>query len=157
MRKFESIVMSESEPIMKMGTLWIKPERVVIGDPDSKESMKESVSLWYYGNNGWTSILDFDTNYNISILPFDTPSEESVIPDKYQASMYNGITDIILKTYLYNGNRSIGDNSNLVTEQGLKNHIEELNSKIQQLQTTIEEMTATIAILQTEVDFLKGN
>ena len=163
MRHFDKIVMAEKEPIMKMGTLWLRPKRTVAYDTDSNEVMKDSWSINYYGDNGWESILDFDTKYTISSQSFDSPSDNPIVPDSIPESEYDGSVGWMMNMYLYKGNRPIGENMNLVTEQGLKVEIDTLNSRINELDSKIDnilemmqEMSNTITSLGNTVTTL-GN
>lgn len=148
--------MSEVEPPKKDGTLWLRPKRTIVYDTDSKEIMKESISIWYYGNNGWESIIDFDTKYVLD-KEFDYTAKSDPIYLSHHSYPNEGKVSDSIRFRLYDGSRSIGNNGNLVTETGLKKHVDELNTTINELLSVINGMNTTIENLNTRLILLENN
>lgn len=156
MRKFESIVMSEKEPIMKAGTLWLKNKRDVIYNPDSESKMKVSRSILYYGNNGWESFIDFDTRYDIESI-YDYNVKEQPIELYRFSDEEKGIVTTTINYNLYDGNRNIANSSNLVLESGLKKHVDDLQRKIDDLTRELSEVKQAISNINQSISTINGN
>ena len=164
MRRFESIVMSETEPTTE-GILWLRKKNNSI-EPDSPGGF----SIWWFGEKGWQPLYDLDTRYDLSdSIDYSASSESTgitTIPD-----LENGLVTIV-KTYsVYNGNRTIGSNANFVNETGLKKHVDDLQfqisnlkaevsslkNQVKTLQDTVNQNTASINALNSRVSNLENN
>lgn len=123
MRRFESIVMSETEPASQ-GTLWLRPKKNTLD-----KNGPTPFDIWYFGETGWRPIADFDTRYNFDTSYTPEPSEEGLVigPNK---NLEVGIVDNILQFSVYDGSRKIQSSRNFVLESGLKKEIDDLRDYI---------------------------
>lgn len=160
MREFKTIVMSSTEPI-KEGTLWIRMKdntvSAVPGKPD-----KAGMSVWYFSEFGWKPLVDLDTRYNLTYVSDTVPSDKPIDSD-IETVPENGIVNITNTFHTYDGDRSIGSNSNFVVESGLKKHVDELLNKISAIESRVEQAienirqnTASIATLTSRVSALES-
>lgn len=151
MRKFESIIMSNTEPL-ETRTLWIKEKTG--GVSPSGNNVSKGNSIWYFGNQGWKPLFDFDTRYifkdKISYEPSTEITSSEQTPDNE-----NGIVNIEKTFSMYNGDRELGNNENFVNETGLKVHVDSLQSQIDSAMTLIaglrKDLTEHIADFDTHV------
>lgn len=157
MRRFESIVMSVLEPIKKEGTLWFREKMNSIKDNEGKQK-KTGISIWYFGNNGWSPIIDLDTRYSTN-TNFDFTAADDPIVTKPSNDTENGVVTTDVTYSIYNGNRELGSNANIVNETGLKKHVDDLQSQINalrarvtQLETNLTELTSTVNTISGKVN-----
>lgn len=136
MRKFDSILLSEGEPVMRTGTLWLKRKRETPYNSDANEVMKDSLSLWYFGPKGWESLIDFDTKYTLD-KSFNYYEDNLPISIYDIPNINTGVTKTILDINLYNGSREPGNCGNLVMESGLKSQVDKLQEQIDNLKRDI--------------------
>lgn len=149
MRRFDNIVLSENEP-MKRGSLWLKRKRQTPYNNDSKEKMKYSLSVWYYGNYGWESIIDFDTRYNINTV-YDYDAGQSAVSITERGDIDKGTVTYTANIALYDGTRAIGGNTNLVVEKGLKKHVDSLQNQIDTINVKIAGIENKIASIEDSI------
>lgn len=136
MRRFEALVMSETEPLTE-GTLWLRKKHNTIG-PKPNEIPPVGMSIWWFGEQGWLPMYDLDTRYELNDV-FDyeavgvNPIGIEITPNQ-EAGVVN-----IEKTYsMYSGNRALGNNVNFVNETGLKKHVDDLQAQIDALKERVE-------------------
>ena len=140
MRKFESIIMSNTEPL-ETRTLWIKEKTG--GVSPSGDNISKGNSIWYFGNQGWTPLFDFNTKYIISdSISFDATADMIVSKDTPDNSKET--VDISRIYSVYDGSRDIGENANIVNETGLKKHVESLQSQINSALSQIETVSSSL-------------
>lgn len=130
MKRFEAIVLSETEPIHT--SLWLRPDKD-----------KHGMTIWWYSPQGWKQLFDADTRYNIK-SEFDFSPAEYALVTKGTADHKNGITEVNNTYYIYDASREIGDNDNLVNEKGLKYHIDDIQDKIEAIDERIEELVTRV-------------
>lgn len=144
MRRFESIVMSETEPV-NHGTLWLKKKKNTL-DPDGPEQ----IEIWYFGENGWQPMADFDTRFsftnNFNYTESDTPVDITI-----DSNPEHGIVGVLTDYFIYSGNRSMKSSSNLVNESALKLHIDDLQSQITTLNIRVNTLESQVSNLQSAV------
>lgn len=149
MRRFESVVMSETEPASQ-GTLWLRPKKNTL-DKDGPTQF----DIWYFGETGWRPIADFDTRYNFDTSYNPAPSEEGLViePDN---SPEVGIVDNMLHFSVYDGSRKMESSRNFVLESGLKkeiddmkdyvdNEVRKLNGKIAELSSSLDSVSSRVS------------
>lgn len=151
MRKFESIIMSNTEPL-ETRTLWIKEKTG--GVSPSGDNISKGNSIWYFGNQGWAPLFDFNTKYIISdSISYDATADMIVSKDTPDNSKET--VDISRIYAVYDGSRDIGENANIVNETGLKVHVDSLQSQIDSAMTLIaglrKDLTEHIADFDTHV------
>lgn len=149
MRRFEALVMSETEPVTE-GTLWLRKKHNTIG-PKPNEVPPVGMSIWWFGEQGWQPMYDLDTRYELNDS-FDyaavgvKPIEVEITP-----SPEVGIVNIE-KTYsMYSGNRTLGNNANFVNETGLKKHVDDLQAQIDALKVRVATLEGKVATLESQV------
>lgn len=121
MRRFESIVMSETEPVA-LSTLWLREKE--------DETKDKGLSIWYFGENGWTPIKDFDTNYQVKMNP-NKEAASSEEPFSYKSEITNpGQKQITINIDTFDGTRPVSDSSSVVLEKGLYTVYNKLNESI---------------------------
>lgn len=149
MRKFESLVMAETEPVTS-GTLWLKTK------PNTTNGEDGGLSVWYFGENGWTPLFDSDTRYNTTYSFEKTASEVSVtsIPNVQHK---DGITNVSNTMYIYDGSRELGNNYNLVTEAGLNVHVTSLQEQINNLSNSLTDLAGVTERLGQRIDTIESN
>lgn len=154
MRKFDSILLSEDEPIMKMGTLWLKRKRETPYNSDANEVMKDSLSLWYFGPKGWESLIDFDTKYTLS-KSFNYYEANHPIQIYSIPNINTGVTETVLDINLYDGSREPGNCGNLVMESGLKSQVDKLQEQIDILKNNLIVLQNTVMSNTAEITGVK--
>lgn len=151
MRRFESIVMSETEPESE-GTLWLKPKKESLKHNAWDFSRPEQFDIWYFSENGWSPIADYDTTFEAFTL--NTTNESSNQSLIYlHSSKYNEEIQSYTQIYVirvFDGNRNLNSKSkSFVTESGLYQINKEITSKIEANKTEID-------YLKSEIDNLKA-
>lgn len=154
MRRFEALVMSETEPVQH-GTLWLRKKHNTIG-PKPNEVPPVGMSIWWFGERGWQPMYDLDTRYdlidNFSYGVSSTPTNIEVV----QQPEVGVVT--IEKTYsLYDGSRAIGNNTNFVNETGLKKHVDELQAQIDALKTRVTTLETKVESLESQVSINRSS
>ena len=150
MRRFESIVMSETEPVPD-GTLWLKKKKNSISndDPSSKEPF--GYDIWWFGPLGWQPLLDLDTRYEyvnktltggVGRVPVMT--EQTKFPEI-------GMVRIDTTYSIYDGSRALANNTNMVNETGLKKHVDDLQRQIDALTARVVTLEGKVATLESNV------
>lgn len=150
MRRFESIVMSETEPVPD-GTLWLKKKKNSISndDPSSKEPF--GYDIWWFGPLGWQPLLDLDTRYEyvnktltggVGGVPVMT--EQTKFPEI-------GMVRIDTTYSIYDGSRALANNTNIVNETGLKKHVDDLQRQIDALTARVVTLEGKVATLESNV------
>lgn len=156
MRRFESIVMSETEPVPD-GTLWLKKKKNSISndDPSSKEPF--GFDMWWFGPLGWQPLLDLDTRYEY--INNTLTGSTSIVPVATAQTKYPDLGTIEVKTTysIYNGNRALSNNTNLVNETGLKKHVDDLQSQITALVARVSTLENKVSTLEGKVTTLESN
>lgn len=137
---FDKIVMSDTEP--QTSELWLRDAVEVIKNEDGSTTKKNlGKSVWWFTPQGWKKLFDFDTRYAFTYDYIYTGSTDPlVVESTYEAE--HGISAIDNTMYLYDASRTIGNNSNIVIEKGLKYHVDDLQKRINALDerlTTAEE------------------
>lgn len=149
MRRFESLVMSETEPITE-GTLWLRKKHNTIG-PKPNEVPPVGMSIWWFGEQGWQPLYDLDTRYRfVDTYSYNSTSGDpisvEVIPD-----IENGVVSIERDYSIYNGARDLNNNTNLVNETGLKKHVDDLQAKIDALKQRVSTLEDKVETLESQV------
>lgn len=141
MRRFESIVMSESEPV-NHGTLWLRKK---MNSLDPKGPMQ--FEIWYFGDNGWQPLADFDTRYSID-NNFNYTGNDKAVNILETKDIEHGTVNTTLDFFIYDGSRQLANNNNLVNESGLKTQVDNLLNKINQINSTIQSLESRISSLE---------
>lgn len=149
MRRFEAIVMSETEPI-NQGTLWLKTKENTM-DPKGPKQFE----IWYFGSKGWQPLADFDTRDSLTQNINYTESSKAVDITE-EGSPEHGIVDRTLDFYIYNGSRTLGNNANLVNEAALKQHVDELQGQITTLNNQVSTLQGLVASHSTTISQLNS-
>lgn len=144
MRRFESMVMSETEPV-NHGTLWLREKKNTL-DPDGPTQL----AIWYFGDNGWQPLADFDTRFSITANPNFAGGDKS-LEFAASTSPEHGIIEILLDYFIYNGDRELNNNANLVVEAALKLHVDDLQSQITALSARVSTLESQVSTLQSTV------
>lgn len=148
MRRFESVVMSETEPVTP-GTLWLRPKKNTLD-----KSGPTQFDIWYFSESGWRPIADYDTRYNFKPSYDKAPSGNSIIitPD---ANPEVGIVNNDLNFKIFDGSREMQSSSNFVLESGLKKEIDDLRAyvegEVSRLDTRIDTLSNAINNLSNQV------
>lgn len=150
MRRFESIVMSETEPVPD-GTLWLRKKKNSINTEDPESKKPFGFDIWWFGPIGWQPLLDLDTRYEytdkvltggVSGVPVVT--EQTKFPNI-------GMVRIDTTYSIYDGSRVLANNTNIVNEKGLKKHVDDLQSQINALTARVSTLESEVASLRTKV------
>lgn len=139
-KTFNKIVLSKTEPNVE--DLWM---RINIEKLPSGKAI-HGHSLWWFTSQGWKKLFDFDTRYSVST---DYSFEASETPYDSE-SVYDpkvGVVSVSNTYNLYDAARKIGDNANLVTEKGLKHHVDDLQSQINDLKKRMTKAESDIDTL----------
>lgn len=150
MRRFEALVMSETEPVTE-GTLWLRRKHNTIG-PKPNEVPPVGMSIWWFGEQGWQPMYDLDTRYNLNDEFTFTPAGAEPISIKVTPSPEVGLVAINRKYFMYNGSRNLANNTNFVSEAGLKKHVDDLQSQIDALRGRVATLEGEVASLQSQVN-----
>lgn len=138
MRRFDSIVMQETEPEVN-STLWLRKSHNNIeqyGDPIGPVG----TSFWWYGENGWEPLSERYLFKNT----FHTDPSDTVTYPYAGHDEENGIITIGREWYIYDGERDIQDNYNIVLETGMKRYVDDLQSQINSLKQRVESLEAIV-------------
>lgn len=141
MRRFEAIVMSESEPV-NHGTLWLREKKNTL-DPDGPKQY----DIWYFGERGWQPVADFDTRFSFT-KTLDYEGVTDPIDINVTKDAENGIVEVSSDYSIYSGSRALGNNANLVNETALKLHVDDLQSQISQLNVKVNTLESQVSVLQ---------
>lgn len=150
MRRFESLVMSTTEPVTD-GTLWLKKKKSTIKDQKPNELIPMGTSIWYFGEIGWQPLIDFDTRYNLNDF-YKYTSTTKPIEMRVTPHHEIGIVDIDRTYFMYDGSRNIGNNGNIVNERGLKKHVDDLQNQINTLKEKVSELEEQVASHTTQIE-----
>ena len=132
MRKFESIVISSTEPDVN-STLWLREKKY--SNVAGEETSLAGPTIWYFGVTGWEPLIDFDTRVETKSLY--TPASK-VSPVQSSISYTDsGSVNIELTSYYYDGSGALGNYQNIVLESGLSKQIDALQSQINTLKTRV--------------------
>lgn len=145
-KTFNKIVLSQVEPNIEDLWMRINIEKL----PDGKAI--HGHSLWWFTSRGWKKLFDFDTRYSVSTNYSYSPSQD-VLDSTQEYDPRNGIVSVNNVYNLYNATREIGDNANLVTERGLKYHVDDLQKKIDDLR---KDLNSEISNRKSEDNKLSG-
>ena len=146
---FDKIVMSQVEP--SPNDLWMRDAVENIKNEDGSTTRKHlGKSLWWFTPQGWKKLFDFDTRYSfkydysygVSDLPIN--SESSYNPE-------HGITAVDNTFYLYDGSRALKNSGNLVTEKGMKKHVDNLQGQIDSIKNELEFTNQRIDTLESRL------
>lgn len=159
MKTFDKIVLSETEPMTS--ALWIRDaEPQVKKSPENVTLSNAGKSIWWFTPWGWKKLFDFDTRYSFN-YEFNYEGSETPFDGESEYNEKIGIVDNNYTYSLYDGSRDIADNANLVTEKGLKKHIDEINEEFEDLkervttnENSIETINETIEKLGTNLETL---
>lgn len=150
MRRFEALVMSQTEPTTE-GTLWLRKKHNTIG-PKPNEVPPVGISIWYFGEQGWEPMYDLDTRYELSDSFDFVAAETKPIDVEVTPNPEVGLVSIE-KTYsMYDGTRALGSNLNFVNETGLKKHVDDLQSQINALKERVSTLESQMTTLQGRVN-----
>lgn len=138
MRRFESVVMSETEPVSP-GTLWLRPKKNTL---DSKGPTQ--FDIWYFSEVGWRPIADFDTRYDFAVEYNPEVSGKSLVITS-TPNPKEGIVSDNLTFFVYDGTRNMQNSSNLVLESGLKKEVDTLRSYIDNEIARVDERINTLS------------
>lgn len=158
MRRFESIVMSETEPVPD-GTLWLKKKKNSINNEGPNSKKPFGFDIWWFGPVGWQPLLDLDTN---EYLDPDTRYEYvnhtltggvGTVPVLTEQTKFPEIGQVRIDTTysVYDGSRALAANTNIVNETGLKKHVDDLQSQINALKARVATLESEVASLTTQV------
>lgn len=144
-KTFNKIVLSKAEPSVEDLWMRINIEKL----PNGKAI--HGHSLWWFSPQGWKKLFDFDTRYdvatNYSYTASKMPYESTSVYDPKV-----GIVSVSNTYNLYDASREIGNNANLVTETGLKVHVDKLQGQINSLNTRMETAEANISELRRDLN-----
>lgn len=148
MRRFEAIVLSETEPVAP-GTLWLRPKKNTLDAKGPKQ-----YDIWYFSEGGWRPIADFDTRYNFETTYNKTSSSDSLVitPTKDPEV---GIVGNEFKFSIYDGSRDMVSSKNFVLESGLKKEVDILKNyiatEVKRLDGRIDALAARLNSVETTV------
>lgn len=148
MRRFESVVMSETEPVSP-GTLWLRPKKNTLD-----KNGPSQFDIWYFSEVGWRPIADYDSRYNFTVGYNPVASDGSFVI----TTSINPEVGTVLNNFtfsVYDGTRVMQNSSNFVLESGLKKEIDTLrnyiDNEIARVDGRIDALSSSIDILQTFV------
>lgn len=149
MRRFEALVMSQTEPVHP-GTLWLRKKHNDIG-PKPNEVPPVGMSIWWFGERGWEPLYDLDTRYNLNT---SYTYEESDTPILTTVTPYPnvGVVSINNEFAIYDGSRDLASTSCFVNEEGLKKHVDDLQEQINTLEGRVSTLEGEVASLRTTVN-----
>lgn len=150
MRRFEALVMSPTEPVTD-GTLWLKGRKSTIKDQKPNELPPIGMSIWYFSEEGWKPLIDFDTRYNLNDL-YDYAATSEPINTVVTPHHEVGIVDVDRTYSFYDASRELGDNANIVNEAGLKHHVDFLQGQVDSLSARVTALEEQLATLQGRVN-----
>lgn len=153
MRRFESLVMSKTEPVTD-NTLWIRRKKGLMRSKPNELSPK-SVGIWYFGEDGWMPLIDFDTKYNLndfSNFSVGTNPIKTEVIEHHD----NGTIDVNKTFNFYNGNRPLEDAVNFVNETGLKKHVDDLQGQINALKSRVNTLESKVSSLEAQIGVMSS-
>lgn len=150
MRRFESIVMSETEPVPD-GTLWLKKKKNSINNEDPNSKKPFGFDIWWFGPVGWQPLLDPDTRYEY--VNHTLTGGVGTVPVLTEQTKFPEIGQVRIDTTysIYDGSRALAANTNIVNETGLKKHVDDLQSQINALKARVATLESEVASLTTQV------
>lgn len=159
MRKFNSIIMSETEPLAQ-SALWLKPKKSTL------KGGKEQYDIWYFGASGWRPMADYDTRYTFD-TSFSTDSSNESVKIDPKNDLENGMVNNTLNFNVYDGTRNIQSSKNFVLESGLKkeidslkdyidNEVRKLNGEIAKLSSSINSLTNSVESITDRIAKVEG-
>lgn len=137
-RTFNKIVLSKTEPNVE--DLWM---RINIEKTD-KGKFIHGHSLWWFTTQGWKKLFDFDTRYDVK-TEYSYTASESPYDSKSEYNPKVGMVTVDNTYNLYDASRTIGDNANLVTEKGLKYHVDNLQRQIDALDRRVSKLESDLS------------
>lgn len=151
MRRFESIIMSKTEPVPD-GTLWLKEKESTINNKDQEDNKPLGFDIWWFGPSGWQPLLDLDTRYKYTNQTLtDGVGEVPVVTEQTEFSNI-GIVRVDNTYSIYDGSRALANNTNFVNETGLKKHVDNLQSQINTLSTKISALESKVTSLENNIN-----
>lgn len=144
--KFNSIVLSTTEP--DTGSLWMRQVE--------DKGQKLGHSLWWFTSEGWKKLFDFDTRYNMS-TEYKYSESESPYESKSEYDPESGVVKSNITYYLYDASRDISDSLNIVTEKGLKVHIDSIKEEITSLKNRVSATEVKYNELSGRVDNISNS
>ncbi len=150
MRRFESLVMSTTEPVTD-GTLWLKKKKNSINNEDPNSKKPFGFDIWWFGPVGWQPLLDFDTRYEY--VNHTLTDGVGTVPVLTEQTKFPEIGQIRIDTTysIYDGSRALAANTNIVNETGLKKHIDDLQGQINALKERVTTLEGEVATLKIQV------
>lgn len=148
MKKFESIIMSESEPLHT--SLWLR-QALTPSKEDGKVVIRPmGFNLWWFSPQGWKPLSDFDTRYEVenNYLP-DASSKPLDTETSYDYKI--GVMSVVNTHFIYDASRVLGNNKNLVEETGLKHHVDDLQGQINSLKSRVSVLENKVSSLESTV------
>lgn len=146
MRKFNSLVISETEPLTE-DTIWLRDKKNIL-QPDDNVIPYKGLNLWYFGENGWESMYDSNTEYKLNLYFNYNPAYTNPVTNLVNTSSDKSNVTITSTYFIYTGSRELSNTINLVTEKALKKHIEELQEEIDTLGRTLNTLNNRISTLE---------
>ena len=146
-KTFNKIVLSHTEPNVE--DLWM---RINIEKTPNGEAI-HGHSLWWFTDKGWKKLFDFDTRYSVT-TDYDFSKSNKPYDSKSEYNPEIGIVSVSETYYLYDATRALENSANLVTEKGLKYHVDVLTEKIE---TEVEERKRDIARINGEIGTIERN
>lgn len=132
-KTFNKIVLSKTEPSVE--DLWMRLT------PNETNGIGHS--LWWFTSQGWKKLFDFDTRYSIN-TDFSYEASKKPFDSDSTYSPETGIVDMTNTYSLYDGSRELGDNANLVTEGGLKVHVDAINKEINSIKQRLTKVETNL-------------
>lgn len=157
MIRFKSIVMSETEPVPYQGILWLKKKKSSLSSKDSDIETSLGYDIWWFSPNGWRPLLDLDTRYEYENTTITENSSSTPITIDQTNFSETGIVKVNTTYSIYDGSRTIDNNTNLVNETGLKKHVDDLQSQITTLSNKVSTLESKVSTLESKVSTLESS
>lgn len=135
MTTFNKIVLKETEP-ENLNDLWFRVDNNNIPQ-----------SVWWYTTQGWKKFFDANTRYYTE-WKFNNEASNTPITFTSNADDKNGVTEVVNNVYTYDASRELSDNANIVTEEGLKYHIDSIQAKLDALTNRVAQSEKDIKALK---------
>ena len=150
---FDKIVLSETEP--QTSELWMRDAIEFVKNEDGSTTKKSlGKSIWWFTPHGWKKLFDFDTRYAFTYDYIYNGSDTPLTLDSVYEPEH-GISEVSNTMYLYDASRTIGNNSNLVIEKGLKYHVDDLLKKINALDKRLTKAEEDLKTVREDVNTVK--
>lgn len=165
MRRFDSIVMQETEPVEE-GALWLRQEHNNINNEEVVTPV--GMNFWWFSEYGWRPLSEV-YKYK-TLFKYDATTSNPITIEESPIKEL-GIISVEKYYSMYDGTRNIGDNTNFVNEKALKKHVTQLQTQIDALKqrldtlepivnnhtTTLSGHTTSISNLNSRVSVLENN